>query len=409
MKKIILLILIASVYNFAISQDSKTLNTPDKTVFVFGSDINLKFTQYVIDLTKKENPRVCYLPTASGDNADNIKLWNYFCKKLNIESHILKVWVSANKNNKSFEDILLSMDAIIVGGGNTLNMLGIWKAQGIDTVLNKALNRGIVLAGGSAGSICWFQTGISDSRPVNLSIVKGLSFLPYSNCPHYSQKDRKELYHKEIISGNINPGYASDDRSGILFRNGKFIESVSLNDINNSYYISKKGNKINTTKLKSTILVNKNALKTTEYKAIDIDKPVKDYKVTDKLDSPLNSFVYLNYIFAEGYQSKYKGITCSYLKAKLKDMPDKEVSIIDKEQRYNISINKILIYKNQFSAVINNPHKGYYSIWYFYNENGKWKSAGEDIGGDTLLEAEITFREKAKMIIKKAQNKLTTN
>ncbi len=409
MKKIILTILLAGVFSYVISQEKRG----DKTIFVFGDDINLKFTQYVIDLTKKENPKICYLPTASADNKDNIKLWNYFCKKLNIEPHILKVWVSSNKNNKSFEDILLNMDAIIVGGGNTLNMLGIWKAQGIDTLLNKALNKGIILAGGSAGSICWFKTGISDSRPVNISVINGLSFLPYSNCPHYSQTKRKELFHNKILNGNIGSGYACDNKAGILFRNGKYVESVSLNNTNNSYYINKKGDKTVTTKLKSTILLKRGALKKDSYKIVDINRRVKDYKVTDKLDSPLNSFVYLNHIFAEGYQSKYRGIACTYLKAKLKDMPDKEISSEAKEQRYNISIEKILIYNNKISGVINNPHKGYYSIWYFYNENGEWKAAGEDLGGDTLHDAEITFREKAKVIIKnnteQINNKLKVN
>ena len=141
---------------------------------------------------RKENPRLCYLPTASGDNADNIKLWEKICTQLRIDTLVFKVWVSSSENNKSFEDILMHSDAIVVGGGNTLNMLGIWKAQGIDHILKKALDKGIILAGGSAGAICWFINGISDSRPVQLSCVDGLNLLPYSTCPHYDQNERKE-------------------------------------------------------------------------------------------------------------------------------------------------------------------------------------------------------------------------
>ncbi len=172
----------------------------EQTIFVFGGDINLKFVQYVANLTKKQNPKICYIPTASADNADNIEFWNFICKKLSIESNVLKVWISSADAPKTFEESLLNMDAIVVGGGNTLNMMGIWKAQGIDLVLKKALRKGIILAGGSAGSICWFQNGISDSRPVSLSIVDGLAFLPYSNCPHFNDSLRKNMYFKQIMT-----------------------------------------------------------------------------------------------------------------------------------------------------------------------------------------------------------------
>ena len=111
------------------------------------------------------------MPTASADNSDDIAYFNNICKYLSIEPYVLRVWISSEHADKSFEDILLDMDAIIIGGGNTLNMLGIWQAQEIDKVLGKALEKGIVLAGGSAGSICWFQNGVSDSRPITLSSV----------------------------------------------------------------------------------------------------------------------------------------------------------------------------------------------------------------------------------------------
>jgi len=232
----------------------------EQTIFAFGGDINVIFVQYVVDLTNKPNPKVCFIPTASADNSEHINYWNIICKQLSIESYVLKVWVNSDKNAKSFEEILLGMDAIVVGGGNTLNMIAIWKAQGIDFILEKALNKGIILAGGSAGSICWFQNGISDSRPVNLSIVDGLSFLPYSHCPHYSDTMRKEMYHQQIESRKMMSGYAMDDFSGILFKNGKIVKAVSLNDVNNSYFASVKNGKIYSEKLNSRILTKRVAL-----------------------------------------------------------------------------------------------------------------------------------------------------
>jgi peptidase E len=125
----------------------QSLTKPKETIFAFGGDIQQKFIQYIVDLTHKPNPKICYVPTASADNAENIKLWTYFCKKLSIEPYVLKIWISSESTSQTFEDILLDMDAIVVGGGNTLNMIAIWKAQGIDAILLKALKKGIILAG----------------------------------------------------------------------------------------------------------------------------------------------------------------------------------------------------------------------------------------------------------------------
>ena len=131
------------------------------------------------------------------------------------------------------------MDAIIVGGGNTLNMMAIWKAQGIDTVLRKAYNKGIILGGGSAGSLCWFQGGTTDSRPKDLSIVKCLGFIQTSHCPHYhSEPLRKPLYFDNILQGRLSPGYAIDDKAGIVFENEQYVRTVAIDDKSNAYYVS---------------------------------------------------------------------------------------------------------------------------------------------------------------------------
>ncbi len=359
----------------------------DETIFVWGRDINTKFVQYVADLTKKEHPKICYLPTASGDNPDNIKYWENICNRLQLDTIILKVWVSSSEKNQSFEDILLNSDAIVVGGGNTLNMLGIWKAQGIDTILEKALKNGIILSGGSAGSICWFQNGISDSRPVNLSIVKGLGFLPFSNCPHYSQEARKDLYHQMIKDGKMNSGYATDGLAGILFKNGKAVKSVSQSDIHNSYFVNLKKGKIKETKLKSEILLRKNALPEGSYSSQSIKKKIKDLLDSDDSSSPIS-----------GYVSEMKTLKLN----------KENISESEKVKVLDIGVEKIFIYKNKIAGVVNDAFLDSfgYGMWYFYNCNGVWKSMGEDIGGKTIFESEITFREKAETIIKRAEEKL---
>ncbi|HNP96989.1 MAG TPA: Type 1 glutamine amidotransferase-like domain-containing protein, partial [Cyclobacteriaceae bacterium] len=111
----------------------------DQYIFPFGGGLNKLFVKEIIKLTGKERPRICYLPTASGDNEQGIIRWYDLVSDLSVEPHVQKVWISSYNMDKSFEEVLLSMDAIMVGGGNTLNMIAIWKAQGIDVVLKKAL------------------------------------------------------------------------------------------------------------------------------------------------------------------------------------------------------------------------------------------------------------------------------
>jgi peptidase E len=185
----------------------------------------------------------------------NINFWYDACHDLPVEPYVLRVWVSSNEDRRTFDEILSEMDAIVVGGGNTLNMMAIWKAQGIDTVLRKCLDRGIVLAGGSAGSICWFNQGVSDSRPKQLTLVSGLGFLNYSCCPHYSEGEtRKKLYHDRLTDGLIKPGYGCDYYAGILFENGQLVKSVALNEKNNSWFVSVKNGLIIEEKLQSELI-----------------------------------------------------------------------------------------------------------------------------------------------------------
>ncbi len=222
------------------------INAQQRTVFAYGGNFNRPFMEYIIKLTKKPNPRICYLATASGDNPVNILSWYKECEGLSMQPFAQKVFINSVNETHTFEETLLSMDAIVVGGGNTLNMMAIWRAQGIDTVLKKAYDRGIILSGGSAGSVCWFLDGISDSRPKNLSIVQGLGFIPYSHCAHYhSQVLRKPLYQEDILSGKMQAGYAVDDSAAVLFVNEKFDRSVSVGKNNNAWFISVVEGKLN--------------------------------------------------------------------------------------------------------------------------------------------------------------------
>lgn len=217
----------------------------EKTIFVYGNGLDEVFIRFVAGLTHKKNPKICFFPTAAADDQRAIGYWYRICEDLPVNPSVLQTFISSSPDQLSFEEEILGSDAIIIGGGNTLNMIAIWKAQGIDSILRKAYDKGIILAGGSAGSLCWFTGGYTDSRPKELSLMKCLGFLDYSHSPHYNgEPARKPLYHQAILDGKLKPGYACDDGAGLLFINGKMVRSVSINSKNNNYFVSVKGGKI---------------------------------------------------------------------------------------------------------------------------------------------------------------------
>jgi peptidase E len=237
------------------AQFNKANTSTNKTIFAYGGDVNKKFISYIITLTGKENPKICFLPTATGDRDSYIVKWYDLCKDLPMAPYVQKMFINSSSTSKSFEETLLSMDAIVVGGGNTLNMLAIWKAQGVDTILQKAYNKGIILAGGSAGGMCWFNTTYTDSRPQKLSKIECLNFINASFCPHYnSEESRRPTYHKSILTKDQLPGYACDEDAGILFINEKPVKSVATNEKDKSYFVTLKDGKIVEEKMEVEII-----------------------------------------------------------------------------------------------------------------------------------------------------------
>ncbi len=227
-----------------------------KQLFIYGSGRHTHpFLNYMAKLSGKKSPNFCFIPTASGDDQDYIDSFYQVCADLNAKPYVLRVWISSYSQQETYAELIDQMDAIVVGGGNTLNMLAIWKAQGIDLLLRKAYDRGVVMGGGSAGSLCWFNAGTTDSRPKELSIVKGMQFIDKSHCPHYnSEKSRRPLYHKNILEGALSEGYACDDRAAIHFVNEKVQKAVALDTASNSYYVYAENGKIMEQRLDSELI-----------------------------------------------------------------------------------------------------------------------------------------------------------
>ena len=210
-----------------------------KKILIAGGNFNTTFIHYMAQLTGKARPKICYLPTASADDKDGIIKFYQFCAPLLVVPSVQRSFIESLTQTQSWADVLLSVDAIVCSGGNTLNQQAIWKAQGIDVVLRKAWEQGIVLGGASAGSLCWFEEGTTDSRPQALSIVKGLGFLNGSHSPHYdAEPGRRPLYQKLIASRELKPGYACDNDAGIYFEDNNATRVVSARDGAKVYYVS---------------------------------------------------------------------------------------------------------------------------------------------------------------------------
>jgi dipeptidase E len=210
-----------------------------RKILIAGGGFNAAFIKYMATLTGKPRPRLCYLPTASADQPEGILGWFRSCALLDVTPFAQESFIASAKQPLGWEEVLLSMDGIVASGGNTLNQQAIWKAQGIDVVLREAWDRGIVLGGASAGSLCWFEEGTTDSRPKELTTVQCLGFLKGSHSPHYDrEKDRRPLYHKLIGSGALKPGYACDNDAGIYFEDNEVRRVVTTRADAKVYYVS---------------------------------------------------------------------------------------------------------------------------------------------------------------------------
>ena len=216
--------------------------TATRKILVAGGGFRTAFIRYMAELTGKPRPRICYLPTASADSPEAIVAFYQYCAPLNVVPFVQTSFIASTEQLQSWEEVFLSMDAIVASGGNTLNQQAIWKAQGIDVILREAWDRGIVLGGSSAGSLCWFEEGTTDSRPKALSIVQCLGFLTGSHCPHYdSEPGRRPLYQSLIGAGQMKPGYACDDDAGIYFEDNVVARLVSTRAEAKAYYVSRVG------------------------------------------------------------------------------------------------------------------------------------------------------------------------
>jgi peptidase E len=187
---------------------------------------NTLLDDYVLSLTGVQRPRVCFLPTASGD-ADHyvVRFYRAFSSARCEPSHI-----SLFRRETGVGDPLahlLAQDLVYVGGGSLVSLLGTWRAHRIDLALREAWQAGVVMCGGSAGSLCWFSRGVSAFHEGPARVLDGMGFLPWSNAVHYEDEPgRRAAYHEAVASGTP-PGYGAGDGAALHFVGTELSEVVS--------------------------------------------------------------------------------------------------------------------------------------------------------------------------------------
>jgi peptidase E len=179
-------------------------------------------------------PRVAFVPTASGDEDwQLVRFYESFARRAEASHVSFNPWPRAD-----LREHVLAQDAIYVSGGNTANALAIWRVHGFDTVLREAWERGILLCGWSAGMICWFEAGVTDSFGPELAGMRdGLGFLPGSACPHYDGEERRRPVYRELVANGFPPGLAADDGAALHFVGTELHEVVAVGDGARAYRV----------------------------------------------------------------------------------------------------------------------------------------------------------------------------
>jgi dipeptidase E len=187
---------------------------------------SLALDRFVLTLARKPLPRICFLPTASGDPREQVTRFYERFRDWPCEPSTLSLF-HLGRDRIDPVAHLLSQDAIYVGGGSMRNMLAIWREHGIDETMHTAWERGIVLAGLSAGAMCWFQAGISMSGGAP-EPVRGIGLLPGSLTVHLDgEPERLPAYQSAVATGALAPGYAADDGAALVFAGGSLLECVT--------------------------------------------------------------------------------------------------------------------------------------------------------------------------------------
>lgn len=219
----------------------------------------LLLVDYFLKQTGKRKPKVCFIGAAHGDaDAGRLRFYAGF-SQFNCRPSHLPLFARTPRDLASF---VLEQDAIFVGGGNTKSMLAVWREWELDRHLRAAWEAGIVLGGASAGSICWFEHGLTDSVAGPLTAIPCLGFLPGANCPHYdSEPLRRPTFQRLVARGALPDGIAADDGVALHYRGTRLLRAVSSRPRAKAYLVRKSRDRAVETRLPTNCLGARTATK----------------------------------------------------------------------------------------------------------------------------------------------------
>jgi len=196
---------------------------------------------YILEQSDVKKPKVCFIPTATGDDEGYIE--SYYSTFSILECD--PVHLDFFKRTPNLEKLILNQDIIFVGGGNTKSMLAVWKDWNLDNLLKNAYENGTIMCGVSAGAICWFDSGITDSWAEELKIMNCLSFVKGVCCPHYDEEpERRPTVHNLIEGQEIESCIAIDGGCALHLINEDAYRSVVFSENKNAFHVSLKNNLI---------------------------------------------------------------------------------------------------------------------------------------------------------------------
>jgi dipeptidase E len=202
---------------------------------------NGKIEQYILNQSNSDSPKICFIPTATGDDESYKESYYSTMSKLNcVPTHL-----DFFKRTPDIEKLILEQDVIFVGGGNTKSMLAVWREWGLEKILKKAYSNGVIMSGVSAGAICWFEKGITDSWAKELKVLDCLGFIQGNCCPHYDEEaERKPALSKFITNKKISNCYAIDGGCALHIKNNKTFKAISFQGNKNSFFVEYKNKEV---------------------------------------------------------------------------------------------------------------------------------------------------------------------
>ena len=210
----------------------------EKRIFAIGGGATPEpVRDHLTSLTAKDRPKLLLVTTAGReDPAQTLRIYDAYAGAAEISRVEFFPWP-----RRDLREHALAHDLILVGGGNTANMLAIWRVHGFDEILREAYERGIVLAGSSAGMICWFDAGVTDSFGPQLAGLRdGLGLLAGSACPHYDDEElRRPIYRRLIDEEGFPPGYAADSGVALHFVDGELAEVITAREEATGYRVER--------------------------------------------------------------------------------------------------------------------------------------------------------------------------